>query len=99
MATITPIRKSNQNCRWLSCYFPVANTNLGTKKRRISYYLQRELEGHLSDVYSCRFFPSGVVVLSAGADMQLKIWSAETGKCAANLVGHRAGNKLKREIE
>ena len=49
-------------------------------------------------MYSCRFFPSGVVVLSAGADMQLKIWSAETGKCAANLVGHRAGNKLKCQI-
>ncbi len=23
--------------------------------------------------------------------MQLKIWSAETGQCAANLIGHRAG--------
>lgn len=24
--------------------------------------------------------------------MQLKIWSAETGKCAATLIGHRGGN-------
>lgn len=48
--------------------------------------------GHCADVYTCRFFPSGIVVLSGGADMQLKIWSAETGKCAATLIGHRGGN-------
>ncbi len=47
--------------------------------------------GHAGDVYTCRFFPSGVVVLSGSADTQLKIWSAETGKCAATLAGHRAG--------
>jgi len=39
----------------------------------------------------CRFFPSGVVVLSGGADTQLKIWSAETGQCVATLTGHSAG--------
>lgn len=49
--------------------------------------------GHCADVYTCRFFPSGIVVLSGGADMQLKIWSAETGKCAATLIGHRGGNR------
>lgn len=42
-------------------------------------------------MYSCRFFPSGIVVLSGGADTQLKIWSAETGRCAATLTGHQAG--------
>lgn len=42
-------------------------------------------------MYTCRFFPSGVVVLSGGADTQLKIWSAETGQCAATLTGHSAG--------
>ena len=42
-------------------------------------------------MYTCRFFPSGVVVLSGGADTQLKIWSAETGQCAATLIGHTAG--------
>ncbi|XP_043205975.1 proteasomal ATPase-associated factor 1-like [Amphibalanus amphitrite] len=47
-----------------------------------------ELSGHLGEVYTCRFFPSGVVILSGGADMQLKIWSAETGQCAATLRGH-----------
>ncbi|KAH7947261.1 hypothetical protein HPB52_009002 [Rhipicephalus sanguineus] len=50
----------------------------------------RELEGHVWDVYTCRFFPSGVVVLTGGADMQLKIWSAETGKCPVTLKGHSA---------
>lgn len=43
------------------------------------------------DIYSCRFFPSGIVVLSAGADMQLKIWAADTGKCPVTLKGHTAG--------
>jgi WD40 repeat protein len=54
---------------------------------------QRRLDGHCGDVNTCRFFPSGVVVLSGGADCQLKIWSAETGKCAATLIGHQAGIK------
>jgi len=53
--------------------------------------MQRHLEGHFGDVYTCRFFPSGVVILSGGADTQLKIWSAETGQCAATLIGHTAG--------
>lgn len=52
--------------------------------------LRRTLEGHVGDVYKCRFFPSGVVVLSGSADMQLKIWSAETGQCPATLCGHTA---------
>ena len=43
--------------------------------------IQRSLEGHLSDVYCCRFFPSGIVVLSGGADMQVKVWAAEDGRC------------------
>ncbi len=54
------------------------------------YTLQRTLEGHVGDVYKCRFFPSGIVVLSGGADMQLKIWSAETGQCPVTLRGHTA---------
>ncbi|KAI0222285.1 Proteasomal ATPase-associated factor 1 [Lamellibrachia satsuma] len=53
--------------------------------------VRRDLDGHLGDVYSCRFFPSGVVILSGSADMRLKIWSAETGQCAATLVGHQGG--------
>jgi WD40 repeat protein len=51
---------------------------------------QRTLEGHVGDVYKCRFFPSGLVVLSGSADMQLKIWSAETGQCPVTLRGHTA---------
>ncbi|XP_069696561.1 proteasomal ATPase-associated factor 1-like isoform X2 [Periplaneta americana] len=50
----------------------------------------RTLEGHVGDVYKCRFFPSGIVILSGGADMQLKIWSAETGQCPVTLRGHTA---------
>ena len=62
-------------------------------------FFQRDLEGHYGDVYTCRFFPSGIVVLSGGADMQLKVWSAETGKCAANIIGHTAGKTSGRLIQ
>jgi len=47
------------------------------------------MEGHIDAVYTTRFFPSGTVILSGGADFRLKIWSAETGNCAATLTGHR----------
>ncbi|PNJ51381.1 PAAF1 isoform 14, partial [Pongo abelii] len=43
--------------------------------------LRRVLEGHVFDVNCCRFFPSGLVVLSGGMDAQLKIWSAEDASC------------------
>lgn len=51
--------------------------------------LQSTLTGHVGDVYKCKFFPSGEVVVSGGADMQLKIWCALTGKCPVTLSGHR----------
>ena len=52
---------------------------------------QRSLDGHVGDVYTCRLFPSGVVVLSAGADLRLRIWSAQDGSCARTLLGHTRG--------
>ena len=53
--------------------------------------LQRTLEGHVSEVTSCKFFPSGVVALTGGSDFQLKIWSVETGSCPRTLTGHKRG--------
>jgi len=50
--------------------------------------VRRVLSGHVGEVYSARLFPSGVVVLTAGADMQLKIWSAQDGSCPVTLTGH-----------
>ncbi|XP_045116481.1 proteasomal ATPase-associated factor 1-like [Portunus trituberculatus] len=50
--------------------------------------VRRSLEGHLFDAYSCRLFPSGVVVLSGSGDMQLRIWDAVTGQCPVVLKGH-----------
>ncbi|SCV02763.1 LAME_0H05028g1_1 [Lachancea meyersii CBS 8951] len=47
------------------------------------------VQGHYADVNTVRFFPSGQVVLSGSADMQLKIWSATDGHCARTLRGHR----------
>ena len=52
--------------------------------------VRRNLEGHYGDIYSCKLFPSGVVVLSSGADMRIKIWSAEDGSCPVTLTGHTA---------
>lgn len=43
------------------------------------------------DVETCRFFPSGIVVLSGGSDMRLKIWSAQDGTCPRTLIGHTGG--------
>ena len=40
---------------------------------------------------TCRFFPSGKVVLSGGADLRLKIWSTEDGSCPVTLKGHTGG--------
>ncbi|KAJ7391367.1 Proteasomal ATPase-associated factor 1 [Desmophyllum pertusum] len=34
--------------------------------------LRRDLQGHISDVNTCKFFPSGKVILSGGADLRLK---------------------------
>ncbi|KAK2558083.1 Proteasomal ATPase-associated factor 1 [Acropora cervicornis] len=51
----------------------------------------RQLEGHISDVNTCCFFPSGKVVLSGGADLRLKIWSTEDGSCPVTLKGHTGG--------
>ena len=47
-------------------------------------------DGHIGDVYSIKLFPSGIVVLSCGSDMRIKIWSAEDGSNPATLTGHEA---------
>jgi WD40 repeat protein len=46
------------------------------------------LEGHLGEVYSAKLFPTGIVVLSGGADMQVKVWSAKDGSCTGTMKGH-----------
>lgn len=57
----------------------------------IEILYQRQLEGHINDVDVCKFFPSGIVVLSGGSDLRAKVWSAETGKSPVQL-GHTRGN-------
>lgn len=49
------------------------------------------LAGHLLDVTRVRFFPSSKVLLTGSLDFTLRIWSADTGQCAAVLKGHCGG--------
>ncbi|VVT53851.1 uncharacterized protein SAPINGB_P003782 [Magnusiomyces paraingens] len=44
--------------------------------------------GHLLSVSKVLFFPSGEVVLSAGRDMQIKLWSAVDGSNPRTFRGH-----------
>lgn len=60
---------------------------------RSSLFFQRLLEGHVYDVNCCRFFPSGLVVLSGGMDAQLKVWSAEDASCVVTFKGHKGGTE------
>lgn len=46
------------------------------------------LKGHGGPAYKCRFFPSGIVVISIGADGSSRIWSAESGVNPVVLKGH-----------
>ncbi|KAF8778642.1 Proteasomal ATPase-associated factor 1 like protein [Argiope bruennichi] len=87
---VTPVSlclsHEDPNCR---CEFFAPNkifTNSSEKccKFRSTGTVLRNLEGHIWDVYHCSFFPSGMVVLSAGADMQIKIWAADTGQAVTD---------------
>lgn len=49
------------------------------------------LKGHLSDVTAVQFFPSNLVLLTGGADFQLKIWSVIDGSNPVTLRGHTSG--------
>jgi proteasomal ATPase-associated factor 1 len=49
---------------------------------------RRTFEGHVDEATVCKFFPSGVVVITGGVDMRLKIWSAETGDNPVTMTGH-----------
>jgi len=50
--------------------------------------VRREFTEHVGEIYRARLFPSGIVGLTTGSDMQLKIWSAKDGKCPVTLKGH-----------
>lgn len=48
----------------------------------------RTLEGHYAEITDVKFFPSGEVLLSGSADMQLKVWSTLDGSNPRTLKGH-----------
>uniref|UniRef100_H3A1S2 Proteasomal ATPase associated factor 1 n=1 Tax=Latimeria chalumnae TaxID=7897 RepID=H3A1S2_LATCH len=85
---------------WITCVdiscgggLGVSTSSDGTMKiwQTTNGETRRELVGHICDVNCCRFFPSGLVVLSGGMDTQVKIWSAQDGSCPVTLKGHRGG--------
>ena len=48
----------------------------------------RVLEGHSGPVTDCEFHPSGLAVLTAGADYSWRMWDAESGTCLLLQDGH-----------
>jgi len=52
--------------------------------------LKRDLVGHFGDIYVAKLLPSVQVAMTAGADLQIKIWRIEDALNAATLVGHKA---------
>ncbi|CAF0919709.1 unnamed protein product [Adineta ricciae] len=55
--------------------------------------VRRKLKGHVEDVYTSRFFPSDLAVVSGGADMRVKVWSIDSDNNQirdTTLTGHRS---------
>jgi len=52
--------------------------------------LHRDLRGHVGEITTLQFFPSGQVLLSGATDFQLKIWSVLDGSNPVTLKGHTA---------
>jgi len=42
---------------------------------------RKEMGAHLSDIQTCKFFPSGKICLSSALDRKMKLWTVENGKC------------------
>ncbi|XP_064414084.1 proteasomal ATPase-associated factor 1 isoform X2 [Latimeria chalumnae] len=93
--TFARIHEKGITCVDISCGggLGVSTSSDGTMKiwQTTNGETRRELVGHICDVNCCRFFPSGLVVLSGGMDTQVKIWSAQDGSCPVTLKGHRGG--------
>lgn len=75
---------------------PEVRYALGDSKGNFRVYdgalaLQRDVKGaHEAEITSLQFFPSGEVLLSASADMRLKLWSVLDGSCPRTFIGHRS---------
>uniref|UniRef100_A0A6I8NTM3 Proteasomal ATPase associated factor 1 n=1 Tax=Ornithorhynchus anatinus TaxID=9258 RepID=A0A6I8NTM3_ORNAN len=96
-ATFPRIHTQSVTCLDVSCGggLGVSASTDGTMKiwQAANGEIRRVLEGHVFDVNCCRFFPSGLVVLSGGMDAQLKVWSVEDAKCAVTFKGHKGGER------
>ncbi|PWY99882.1 hypothetical protein BCV70DRAFT_200793 [Testicularia cyperi] len=60
---------------------------ISTSRRAAAKKVQ--LQGHVGDIRSVRFFPSGKVVLSTSSDLTARVWDAGTGENARTLTGHK----------
>lgn len=50
--------------------------------------IRRQLEGHIDHTVVGKFFPSGQAAISAGIDMQIKIWNLADSSNPRTLIGH-----------
>lgn len=54
---------------------------------------RRVLKPHFLDITKLLFFPSGVALLSAGRDLQIKVWNLEDGSNPRTFRGHTSAIK------
>lgn len=97
--TVNPLPDDEDEVQWTALDtvgIPNELFALGNVKGDIRVYdeelsLKREMKGaHLGDITSLRFFPSGEVLLSSSADMQVKIWSVIDGSNPRTFAQHKA---------
>eukprot|EP01028_Stygiella_incarcerata_P012670 TRINITY_DN80205_c0_g1_i1.p1 TRINITY_DN80205_c0_g1~~TRINITY_DN80205_c0_g1_i1.p1 ORF type:complete len:440 (+),score=114.43 TRINITY_DN80205_c0_g1_i1:80-1399(+) len=50
----------------------------------------RSLSGHVADLAFVRYFPSGTVALTGGADLRAQVTRTSDGFIGASLIGHKA---------
>ncbi len=73
-------------------------TKLTTRRRATSAAKFREFEGHTAPVRAVEFSPNGKMVLSAGNDNTIKLWSFAGDAAGESTDGKAAGGKLVKSL-
>ncbi|KAN0064526.1 hypothetical protein ACQY0O_002154 [Thecaphora frezii] len=67
----------------------LASLRIKEKEQREKRDRRIHLKGHVGDIRSARFFPSGQVVLTTSSDLSTRIFSALDGSNPRTLTGHK----------